>query len=80
MEAGHFGPEGDPSILVAQGASRDFNPELPQSVVDRALERDPEANRAEFLAEFRTDVESLLTLESIQAVVDPGVRERAPDL
>jgi hypothetical protein len=38
VEAGHFGPEGDPSILVAQGASRDFNPELPQSVVDRALE------------------------------------------
>ena len=23
----HFGPEGDPSILVAQGATRDFNPD-----------------------------------------------------
>ena len=26
----HFGPQGDPLILVAQGASRDFNPGLPQ--------------------------------------------------
>jgi hypothetical protein len=28
-------------ILVAQGATRDFNPELPQSVIDRAMDRDP---------------------------------------
>jgi hypothetical protein len=75
----HYGAEGDPAILVAKGASRDFNPELPQSVVDRALERDPLANSAEYLAEFRTDVESLLTQEAVQACIDPGVRERAPD-
>ena len=25
----HYGPKGDPLILVAQGASRDFNPSLP---------------------------------------------------
>lgn len=25
----HFGEKGDPRILVAQGASRDFNPSLP---------------------------------------------------
>jgi hypothetical protein len=75
-----YGPEGDPMVLVAQGASRDFNPDLPQSVVDRALERDPLANRAEFMAEFRTDVESLLTIETVNAVIDPGVKERAPDL
>ena len=36
----HFGPHGDPRILVAQGPSRTFNPTLPQSVVDRAMERD----------------------------------------
>jgi hypothetical protein len=53
--------------LWAKGTSRDFNPELSQKFVDKALERDPEANRAEYLAEFRTDVESLLTQESIQA-------------
>ena len=75
----NYGPDGDPAILVARGTSRDFNPELSQTFVDRALERDPEANRAEFLAEFRTDVESLLTQEAIQACVDPGARERAPE-
>jgi hypothetical protein len=75
----HFGPDGDPAILVAQGTSRDFNPDLPQSVVDRAIERDPAAARAEYLAEFRTDIESLLTQEAVGACVDAGVRERAPE-
>ena len=46
----HFG---DQAILVAQGTSRDFNPDLPQSVIDRALERDPAAASAEYLAQFR---------------------------
>jgi len=32
----HYGPDGDPGILVAQGESRAFNPDLAQSVVDRA--------------------------------------------
>ena len=72
----HYGPDGDPAILVAQGTSREFNPDLPQSVVDRAIGRDPAAARAEYLAEFRTDIASLLTEESVGACVDPGVRER----
>jgi hypothetical protein len=33
----HYGPEGDPRVLVVQGASRDFNPSLPEAVVARAL-------------------------------------------
>ena len=37
----HYGPTGDPQILVAQAASRIMNATLPQSVVDRAMERDP---------------------------------------
>jgi hypothetical protein len=72
----HFGKDGDPAILVAQGTSREFNPDLPQSVVDRAIERDSAAARAEYLAEFRTDIESLLTQEAVGACVDAGVRER----
>jgi hypothetical protein len=74
----HFGPDGDPLILVARGASRDFNPTLPQRVVDRALERDPAAARAEFLAEFRTDLEGFLSREAVTACVSSGVRERPP--
>jgi hypothetical protein len=45
----YFGAGGDPSILVVQGAATQFNPTLPQSVVDRALERDHAAASAEYL-------------------------------
>jgi hypothetical protein len=76
--ARHYGEKGDPRILVAQGASRDFNPSLPQKVVDRAMERDPAAASAEFLGQFRTDVESFVSREVVEACVIPGVLERPP--
>jgi hypothetical protein len=75
----HFGPAGDPLILVAQGESRLFNPSLPQRVIDRAMERDPAAASAEYLAQFRTDIEALLTREAVEACVAQNVRERAPE-
>jgi hypothetical protein len=65
----HYGPDGDPLILVAQGTSRDFNPSLPQSVVDRALERDHAAASAEYLAQFRTDIETFVPFEVVQACI-----------
>ena len=55
----HFGADGDPAILVANGTSRDFNPTLSERVVQRALERDEAAARAEYLGEFRSDVVEL---------------------
>lgn len=73
----HFGPDGDPLILVAQGTSREFNPSLSQSVVDRALERDRAAATAEYLAQFRTDIESFVPFEIVQACVGDHV-EMAP--
>jgi hypothetical protein len=71
--------KGDPRILIAQGASRDFNPSLPERVVARALERDPLAARAEYLAEWRSDIEGFVSFEAVQAVIDKGVIERAPE-
>jgi hypothetical protein len=65
----HYGADGDPLILVAQGTSRDFNPSLPQSVVDRALERDHAAASAEYLAQFRTDIETYISFEIVQACI-----------
>ncbi len=64
----YYGPAGDPAILVAKGASRTFNPSLSQKVVDRALERDHAAASAEYLAEFRSDVEGYLSREAVDAV------------
>jgi hypothetical protein len=69
----HFGPEGDPTILVAQGTSREFNPDLPQSIVDKAMERDPAAASAEYMAQFRTDVEGFIT------TLKPEPRKRSYD-
>src|SRR5437763_6315484 len=45
----HYGLGGDPEILVAKGATRDFNPSLPQRTVDRALERDPIVAASEWM-------------------------------
>ena len=73
-----FGHAADPGILVAQGASRTFNPALPQIVVDRAYERDPESASAEFGGLFRSDLESYISCEALSAVTATGVHERAP--
>jgi hypothetical protein len=81
----HHGPSGDPRILVAHGASRTLNPSLPQRVVDRALEKDHIRATAEYLAEFRTDVEGFVALEVVEGCVGshremlpaPGVTYRA---
>jgi hypothetical protein len=74
----HYGPAGDSRILVAQGTSRDFNPTLPQYVVDRALERDHAAASAEYLAQFRSDIETFVAREQVEACVESGCRERPP--
>jgi hypothetical protein len=73
----HYGPQGDPLILVAQAASRTMNPSLPASVVDRALEKDAAAASAEYLAQFRSDLEAFVRREAIEACIfTPGIVER----
>ena len=74
----HFGAYGDPRILVAQAPSRVMNPSLPQTVVDRAIERDPASASAEYGAQFRTDLEAFVSIEAVKACVSVGVFERQP--
>jgi hypothetical protein len=74
----HYGPNGDPKILVVRGASRDFNPSLPQSVVDRAMARDPSSAKSEYLGLFRSDIEGFLPAEAIDAVIFRGRHELLP--
>jgi hypothetical protein len=74
----HYGPAGDPLILVAQAPSRTMNPSLPQSVVDRAMERDAASAEAEYGAQFRRDIETFVNIEAVRACVSSGVYERAP--
>ena len=74
----HYGPDGAASVLVAKGTTRDFNSTVPQEEIDRLLEKDPARNRAEYLAEFRTDLESFVPAEIVEACVQPGIYERLP--
>lgn len=65
----HYGPDGSPLVLVAKGTTRDFNPLIDQADIDLELERDPERNRAELLAEFRSDIDSFIGIEAVEACV-----------
>jgi hypothetical protein len=73
----HYGPGGDPLVLVCKGSSREFNPSLSQSTVDRAYERDPASAAAEFGGQFRTDVESFVSIEAVRQCT-VGLIERPP--
>jgi hypothetical protein len=77
----HFGPNGDPLVLVAQGSSRTFNPTLSQGVVDRAYERDPISAAAEYGGAFRSDIEALIVnREAVEQCIATSVFERPPQL
>ena len=65
----HHGQDSD--VLVWQADSRTMNPTLDAKVVEQAYQSDPTAAAAEYGAEFRTDVESYLSREAIDAVVVP---------
>jgi hypothetical protein len=75
--ARHYGREDD-GVLVWKAPSRVQNPLLEERVVQEALEEDEGAARAEWLAEFRTDVESYVSREAVAAVVVQGRRELPP--
>jgi hypothetical protein len=73
----HHGKDGDP-VLVWHAPTRAMNPTVPQSVIDEAAERDPASAAAEYGAEFRSDIESFVSREAVEACVSLDVRERAP--
>jgi hypothetical protein len=72
----HFGKD-DSSVLVWQAPTRVMNPSIPQSYIDAEIERDPAANTAEYLASFRTDIESYIGRAAVEACVG-GNLEYAP--
>lgn len=72
----HYGQ--DSPVLVIQADTRTMNPTVSQSVIDRAMELDPIAASAEYLAQFRSDVGTFLDADLIERAVEPNRRERAP--
>ena len=61
-----------------QAPTLTMNPTVPGRVVEEALERDQALAASEWQAEFRSDLESYVSREAVEACVEPGVRERPP--
>jgi hypothetical protein len=49
----HYGPKGDPAILVTQAASPTMNTSVAQSVVDRAIRKWPDSAAETFRCDVR---------------------------
>lgn len=73
----YFGQD-DAPVLVWQAPTRLMNPTVPQSVIDEATERDPASAAAEYGAEFRSDIETFLDRDLVEAAIDRGVTVRRP--
>jgi hypothetical protein len=71
----HFGQDGD--VLVWKAPTRTMNPTISQAVVDAAMARDAADASAEYLAEFRSDIEAFCPIEVVESVTGDYV-ERAP--
>jgi hypothetical protein len=67
-------------VLVAQAPSLLMNPTLPAHVVDDAYADDPIAAASEFGASFRSDVESFVSIEAVEACTRPSPLELPPCL
>jgi hypothetical protein len=73
----YYGKEDAPT-LIWQAPTKIMNPTVAQSVIDAAYEDDPARAGAEFGAEFRTDVETFVAREAIEACVIDGRFELPP--
>lgn len=71
----HYGKNND-RVLVWKATTREMNPTVEQSFIDEQLEADPARNAAEYLAQFRSDLEFVFQLERVRACITPGVYER----
>ncbi|MEI4262347.1 hypothetical protein [Roseovarius sp. D0-M9] len=69
----HFGH--DSPVLVAQAPSRTMNPLLPQRVIDDAMKDDAARASAEYLAQFRSDIASLINPDLIEQATRPKPKE-----
>lgn len=70
-----FGDDAETRVLVAQAPSRTMNPTLPQRVIDDAMRDDAARASAEYLAQFRSDIEAFLTTDQVEAAQRSGPLE-----
>src|SRR4030095_16274118 len=72
----HYGVDND-DVLVWQADTRTMNPTIDAGLVQRELERDPEAGQAEWLATFRSDLAAAFSPEALEACTVTG-RDELP--
>lgn len=74
----HYGKPG--KTLVVQAPTWRMNPTIARDgeFLTDAYRDDPASAKAEYGAEFRTDVEAFVSLEVVEACVASGVHERGP--
>lgn len=72
----YYGKAG--TILMAQAPTRRMNPTIPQRIIDQAYERDEASAKAEYGAEFRSDIEEFLSREVVEGCTVPGRVELPP--
>jgi hypothetical protein len=65
-------------ILVAQAPTSLMNPTLDPEIIEQAYVEDPASASAEYGAQFRTDVESFISREAVEAVTITDRIELAP--
>ena len=65
-------------VLVIQAPTLKMNPNVPAAVIEDARIADPQSAAAEYDAQFRTDVETFISREAIDACTSRGVLERPP--
>lgn len=66
----HYGKD-SPNVLVVQADTLTMNPGFDAREIERAYEDDPASAAAEYGAQFRSDVESFVSREAVEACVIP---------
>jgi hypothetical protein len=67
----------DAEVLVVRGATTVLNPCIDRTVIERAMEADPEAAKSEWSAEFRGDLQTYVNRDVVESCVDAGVHVRS---
>ena len=74
----HYGQD-DARVLVWKASTLQMNSDAPKRIIAEAYEDDPESAKAEYGAEFRTDLADFVTRETIDAVTMWGRSELPPE-
>jgi hypothetical protein len=73
----HYAKDNDP-VLFWKAPTQVMNPTIAEGTILAARRADPAAAKAEWDAEFRSDLESYVAVDVVAPLIEVGRRERAP--